>query len=147
MKLSASTTVLFLRLAGLAWAGCEDNADGFASLNGSTTGGNGGTVVTVDNQADLEKYAGSEGKYVIKVSGKISISPKGTEVAVTNDKTIIGIGATAEISGGGFKVINKHNVIVRNLRIGEYSRFTKQPRYLWSGRLTILQVTPTAARS
>lgn len=122
MKLSTSSSIHFLRLAGLAWAGCEDSADGFASLNGGTTGGNGGTVVTVNNQADLEKYASSDGKYVIKVSGKINISPKGTEVTVANDKTIIGIGATGEISGGGFRIINKHNVIVRNLRIGESSQ-------------------------
>jgi pectate lyase len=126
MKFSASTTVLFLRLADLAWAGCQDSADGFASLNGGTTGGNGGTVVTVNNQTDLVKYAGSAGKYVIKVSGNINISPKGTEVAVANDKTIIGIGATAQISGGGFKIINKRNVIVRNLRIGECSRYCMQ---------------------
>ncbi|KAH6617413.1 pectin lyase fold/virulence factor [Chaetomium tenue] len=118
MKFSTTATIIFLRLAGLAWAGCEDSADGFASLNGGTTGGKGGTVVTVNNQADLVKYAGSDGKYVIKVSGKINISPKGTEVAVANDKTIIGIGAKAEISGGGFKIINRRNVIVRNLRIG-----------------------------
>lgn len=118
MKFFVSTTILLFQLAGLAWAGCEDSADGFASLNGGTTGGNGGTVVTVENLADLVKYASLAGKYVIKVSGKINISPKGTEVAVANDKTIIGIGAAAQISGGGFKIINKRNIIIRNLRIG-----------------------------
>jgi pectate lyase len=87
-------------------------------LNGGTTGGNGGTVMTVTNQADLVRYANASGKYVIKVSGKIDILPKGTEVRVGNDKTIIGVGADAQISGGGFKIINKRNVIIRNLRIG-----------------------------
>ncbi|KAL4877367.1 pectin lyase fold/virulence factor [Aspergillus karnatakaensis] len=102
----------------LVSAACEDNADGFASLNGGTTGGNGGTVVTVTNQADLEEYAGADEKYVIKVSGTIDISPKGKEVDVADDKTIIGVGGDAEISGGGFRIINRHNVIIRNLRIG-----------------------------
>jgi pectate lyase len=122
MNLSISISLLLIRLAGLASAGCQDSADGFASLNGGTTGGNGGIVVSVNNQADLAKYAKATGKYVIKVSGTINISPKGTEIDVANDTTIIGIGASAQISGGGFRVINKRNVIIRNLRIGECSR-------------------------
>lgn len=100
------------------FAGCQDNADGFASLNGGTTGGNGGTVVTATTQAQLTQYAGASGKYVIKIPGKIEISPKGTEINVVNDKTIIGEGASGEISGGGFRIINRKNVIIRNLRIG-----------------------------
>jgi pectate lyase len=126
MKFSTSISLLLIRFAGLAWAGCQESADGFAALNGGTTGGNGGTVVTVNNQADLERYAKSTGKYVIKVSGKISISPKGTEIDVATDKTIIGIGASAQISGGGFRIINRRNVIIRNLRIGECSPHRSQ---------------------
>jgi pectate lyase len=121
MKFSVPNTLLLMCLGRLASAGCQDSADGFASLNGGTTGGNGGTVVVVDNQADLARYAKAAGKYVIKVSGTINISPKGTEIDVANDTTIIGIGASAQISGGGFRVINKRNVIIRNLRIGERS--------------------------
>ncbi|KAL3482600.1 pectin lyase fold/virulence factor [Aspergillus germanicus] len=118
MKFFIIVTFLFAYFPPLTLAGCEDSADGFAALNGGTTGGNGGTVVTVTNQADLERYARSSGKYVIKVSGRINISPKGTEIDVASDKTIIGVGAAAEISGGGFRIINRHNVIIRNLRIG-----------------------------
>ncbi|PSN75144.1 polysaccharide lyase family 1 protein [Corynespora cassiicola Philippines] len=97
---------------------CEASADGFASLNGGTTGGNGGTVVTVSNQADLERYAAASGKHVIKVRGTITISPKGKEVKVSSDKTIVGIGNTAEISQGGFNLNSVKNVIFRNLKIG-----------------------------
>ncbi|WYZ41775.1 hypothetical protein EsH8_V_000670 [Colletotrichum jinshuiense] len=97
---------------------CSGTADGFASLNGGTTGGKGGTVVVVKTQADLEKYAGASGKHVIKVSGKITITPKGKEVKVTSDKTIVGIGATAEIDQGGFNVQNQRNIIFRNIKIG-----------------------------
>ncbi|KAG8628151.1 hypothetical protein KVT40_004024 [Elsinoe batatas] len=93
-------------------------ADGFASLNGGTTGGAGGTVVTVTTQADLVKFAKASGKHVIKVKGRISITPKDTEVEVTNDKTIIGIGASGEIYQGGFKLNGAKNVIFRNLKIG-----------------------------
>ncbi|KAI8295312.1 hypothetical protein K4K59_004642 [Colletotrichum sp. SAR11_240] len=97
---------------------CSGTPDGFASLNGGTTGGKGGEVVVVKTQADLEKYAGSTGKYVIKVSGKITITPKGKEVKVSSDKTIVGIGATAEIDQGGFNIQNQRNIIFRNLKIG-----------------------------
>ncbi|KAK7454400.1 pectinesterase [Colletotrichum acutatum] len=99
---------------------CSGTPDGFASLNGGTTGGKGGEVVTVKTQADLEKYAGMSGKYVIKVSGKITITPKGKEVKVSSDKTIVGIGATAEIDQGGFNVQNQKNIIFRNIKIGKY---------------------------
>ncbi|KIM20194.1 polysaccharide lyase family 1 protein [Serendipita vermifera MAFF 305830] len=99
-------------------ASCNAAADGFASLNGGTTGGAGGTVVTVTTQTDLAKYAAASGKYVIKVSGKITISPKGTEISVASDKTIIGIGTTGEIYEGGLRLIGVKNVIIRNLKIG-----------------------------
>ncbi|CAH0045847.1 unnamed protein product [Clonostachys solani] len=99
-------------------AGCQDNADGFASLNGGTTGGNGGTVVTVSTFDDLKKYASASGKYVIKVSGRITASPFGYEIPVANDKTIIGIGSTGEIYQGGFGLKPANNVIIRNLKIG-----------------------------
>lgn len=87
-------------------------------MNGGTTGGEGGTVVTVSTQADLVRYAGMSGKYVIKVRGRISMSPKGFEVSVSGDKTIIGIGTTGEIYQGGFNVVGVKNVVIRNLKIG-----------------------------
>jgi hypothetical protein len=97
---------------------CSGTPDGFASLNGGTTGGSGGEVVVVSTQEDLEKYASADGKYVIKVSGTITITPKGTEVKVASDKTIVGIGADAEINEGGFNLQNQRNVIFRNIKIG-----------------------------
>lgn len=97
---------------------CTAVADGFASLNGGTAGGKGGTVVTVTTQANLTKYAAASGKYVIKVNGKITITPKGTEIPISSDKTIVGIGATGEIYQGGFGLKTGKNVIIRNLKIG-----------------------------
>jgi pectate lyase len=52
------------------------------------------------------------------VDGKISISPRGKEIEVASNKTIIGIGDTAEIDQGGFRIIRSSNVIIRNLTIG-----------------------------
>ncbi|SDY10519.1 pectate lyase [Evansella caseinilytica] len=88
------------------------NADG---VNG-TTGGSGGTEVTVTNAADLEKYATASGKYIIKVSGSINLSPKGKYIEVSSNKTIVGLDASSEIKNGGLKIIGS-NVIVKNLTI------------------------------
>ncbi|KAK0102822.1 hypothetical protein ONS95_000979 [Cadophora gregata] len=116
MRLSL-LAIAFLKIVP-AFAACTDSADGFASLNGGTTGGSGGTVVTVSNQADLNTYATAQEKYIIKVAGKITIAPKGTEIRVSSDKTIIGVGSTGEIYGGGFFLNGVKNVIIRNLKIG-----------------------------
>ncbi|GKT40338.1 pectate trisaccharide-lyase [Colletotrichum spaethianum] len=99
-------------------AGCLASAPGFASLNGGTTGGAGGTEVTVTTQAELEKYAVASGKYVIKVNGRITINPLGKEIKVTSDKTIIGLGDSGELYRGGLGLNGVNNVIIRNLKIG-----------------------------
>jgi pectate lyase len=97
-------------------------ADGFASLDAlgqsGTTGGAGGTTVTVSNQEDLVRYAGAAEPYIIKVSGTITIVPKGLEVKVASNKSIVGVGTTGEIAEGGFFLgQGVHNVIIRNLTI------------------------------
>ncbi len=100
----------------------SDLADGFASVKdmdqNGTTGGAGGKTVTVTNQADLERYATAKKPYIIRVKGAITITPKGREIRVASDKTIIGVGKTGEIVEGGF-FLGKgvHNIIIRNLTI------------------------------
>ncbi|MFI6372548.1 pectinesterase family protein [Streptomyces sp. NPDC050546] len=95
-----------------------DRPHGFASLAGGTTGGAGGKVVTVTDQAALAKYAAAEEPYVIRVKGALAMDPFGTEIPVASDKTIIGVSDTAEIVHGGFTLDpGTHNVIIRNLTI------------------------------
>ncbi|MEU4419376.1 RICIN domain-containing protein [Actinoplanes sp. NPDC024001] len=92
--------------------------DGFASTGGGTTGGAAGATVTVKNLADLTKYVTATEPYVIKVAGAITITPKGTELKVKSNKTIVGAGTTGEIVGGGFFLgAGVKNVIIRNLTI------------------------------
>lgn len=100
----------------IGWAGCNG-----LGQNG-TTGGAGGTAVTVTNQEDLVKYAGMDGKYIIYVQGTIDLSPKGYAVQVKSDKTILGKGAGAVINYGGLQMKGTNrervkNVIIRNLTI------------------------------
>ncbi|MBN2545855.1 MAG: pectin esterase [Spirochaetes bacterium] len=95
------------------------NPVGFASLNGGTTGGAGGPTVTVTNKDELKDYALSSwtsDPYIIKVSGTIYMD-KGEMIWVSSNKTIVGIGSNATISGGEFRMESKSNIIIRNLTI------------------------------
>ncbi|WP_255951215.1 RICIN domain-containing protein [Streptomyces odontomachi] len=101
--------------AGRTWS---DTADGFASTDGGTTGGAGGSTVTVTSYADLEKYAGSSSAYTIKVAASIKVPEYGHEIPVTSNKTLIGVGTSGEIVNGGLNLgTGVHNVIIRNLTI------------------------------
>ncbi|MFI1026528.1 pectinesterase family protein [Streptomyces sp. NPDC020951] len=95
-----------------------DRAHGFASLAGGTTGGAGGKVVTVADQASLARYAAAEEPYVIRVKGAVAVEPFGSDIVVASNKTIIGVGDTGEIVHGELHLNpGTHNVIIRNLTI------------------------------
>ncbi|AZM51383.1 pectate lyase [Streptomyces sp. WAC 01529] len=103
-----------------AWA--DDTADGFASVHAlgqkGTYGGRDGRTVTVRTLADLERYASAPEPYVIVVAATIAMDPKGKEIKVASDKTIVGAGTSGQIVGGGFFLgRGVHNVIIRNLTI------------------------------
>ena len=102
--------------------GCPVNLEGFASVadetQSGTTGGAAGEVVTVTHQADLTRYVEADEPYVIRVQGALELEPKGKEILVASNKTIIGVGDSAEIVAGGFNLgVGIHNVIIRNLTI------------------------------
>lgn len=87
---------------------------GWASTNGGTTGGAGGTVTEVTNLADFQRLAKASGKQVILVKG--SFGANGNRVEITSDKTVFGLpGAT--FTGGLDIKKGVSNVIVRNLKI------------------------------
>ncbi|MBX6769514.1 MAG: pectate lyase, partial [Actinomadura rubrobrunea] len=93
-------------------AAAENSPVGYAAQNGGTTGGEGGTTVTVTNASQFLQYAQASGPYVIRVNGTIALS--GME-DVASDKTIIGVGANGRITGGGLDIDGVRNVIIRNL--------------------------------
>lgn len=86
--------------------------DGFCMVNGATTGGAGGTVVTVTNGTDFATQVGIAGSRIIQVQGVISI---GT-ASPTANKTILGLGTNATLYGR-LNISGVSNVIVQNLRI------------------------------
>ncbi|KFZ03945.1 hypothetical protein V502_10533 [Pseudogymnoascus sp. VKM F-4520 (FW-2644)] len=98
-------------------ARCDEVAHGFASLNGGTTGGKGGRIVTATTHADLVKYAAMEEPLIIRVDGALTSEPKGFEIPIKSHKTIIGVGRNGAVVGGGFGINNQKNIILRNLEI------------------------------
>lgn len=97
-------------------------ADGFATVvtpdTEGTTGGAGGEVVTVDNLADLEKYAAATRPLVICIKGTIEKEPFGKAIYVASDKTILGMGKDATLLHGEFQLRpGTTNVIFRNLTL------------------------------
>ncbi|MEV6492281.1 family 16 glycoside hydrolase [Actinoplanes sp. NPDC051633] len=108
---------------------------GFAAVNtlgqNGTTGGAGGPAVAVDTAAELIAAIGAAGPLTVCVTGTI-VLPAGM-YDVTSDKSIVGVGATAGISGGGFNIglpvsavttppANAvHNVIIQNLSFRDAS--------------------------
>ena len=79
---------------------------GFASVNAwgrnGTTGGAGGATIGVDTAAELLAAIGRPEPLTICVSGTITLPAGMYDVA--SHKSIVGVGATAGISGGGFNI-------------------------------------------
>ncbi|MEV6304495.1 RICIN domain-containing protein [Actinoplanes sp. NPDC051861] len=103
----------------------SNTADGFAQ---GTTGGAGGTAVTVTNFADLVRYATASTAHIIRVSGTITVTPYGHEIPVKSNKTIVGLGTGGRIRNGGFFLgTGVQNVIIRNLTIGDTAMASDDP--------------------
>ncbi|WP_438043998.1 pectate lyase family protein [Sorangium sp. So ce128] len=90
----------------------EDGPVGFASLNGGTTGGEGGMVVMVSDAESLTAAMVGTEPLVIQISGTIELSGMND---VGSNKTIVGLGSDAKIVGGGLYLYRERNVIIRNI--------------------------------
>jgi pectate lyase len=90
---------------------------GFATQNGGTKGGQGGQTVSASNYSQLKSYAENSASYIIMVNGTISNGSGGGQIRVRSNKSIIGVGSTAFLSGVGIDVSSQNNLILRNLRI------------------------------
>jgi pectate lyase len=102
--------LLFLTMFLVFFAGKIIAQDGYCMVNGTTTGGKGGSIVTVSNATDLINYAKSSSAYIIKVSGTITLTSR---LDVAANKTIEGINSSSKIIGN--ISIGVNNVIIRNL--------------------------------
>lgn len=115
MKLSV-LPLIFAISASAAPAGCDFGLEGFAKDNplGPTTGGASGKTVTVTTVPEfLEAIKGSEPK-IIKAKGNFNFTSR---PKVGSNKSLIGFGKGAQITGAGLTIVNSSNVIVRNFAI------------------------------
>jgi pectate lyase len=97
---------------------CVSIAFGLDGYGVNTTGGAGGTTVTVTDAATFKSYVETENTpYIIQVQGTIDLSAVGGYVDMRSNKTVRGIGENPTIIGElGFKN-GKFNVIVERLTI------------------------------
>jgi pectate lyase len=103
---------LLVQGSGTVASAAESSPVGYAGMNGGTTGGAGGTTVTVTNASQFTQYATASASHIIRVNGTISLSGMQN---VASNKTIIGVGTAGRITGGGLNLSGVRNVIVRNL--------------------------------
>lgn len=105
--------------SGNRWAGYM----GFATLNGGTTGGEGGTVVYVSTGTELQnalKNKDPNTPLTIYVNGVITPSNSSDSkinVKDVSDVSILGAGQYGELNGIGIKITRASNIIIQNLKI------------------------------
>lgn len=84
--------------------------NGWASMNGGTTGGKGGAVVSVSNATDFKSAVSGDVPKIVQVNGTIVIG----YVVVGSNKTIVGIGTDAK-TVGTIRLEGSKNVIIKNI--------------------------------
>ena len=118
-KMKATIFTQLVSLAAIASAtptGCDFSLVGFGKDNpiGPTTGGKGGKTVTVTSQEALVSAVAGDVPTIVVAKGNFNLTKR---LLVGNNKSLIGFGKGAEITGSGISVVNKTNVIIRNLGI------------------------------
>lgn len=114
---------------GLMSCSQANQVRGFASLGGGTTGGAGGTSVTVTTGAQLVAALASKKNnptpLTIFVNGIITPSNSGSaaqfDVKDMQNVSILGVGTNALFDGIGINIVRAQNIIVRNVKI-RYNR-------------------------
>ena len=123
-----TTTTLFLLLltAALTWAQTPDfSIMGFATMNGGTTGGQGGEVVTPTTFDELNAYCTSPLPYVILIDREFMGSnpdasdpdaPVRRVLKLASNKTLLGVGDSGFLNQINIDINSKQNIIIRNIR-------------------------------
>ncbi|KAL5526974.1 hypothetical protein ACEPAF_8703 [Sanghuangporus sanghuang] len=86
---------------------------GFATLNGGTTGGSGSPVTTVTTLDELTDAVASDDPKIVIIKGTIT----GNDVVRVGSNTSVLGAAGATLVGVGLRVLEKENVIIRNVII------------------------------
>lgn len=92
-------------------AAAETSPVGFGA---GTTGGGGAAPVTVSTLAALRTAVSGDSPKAVRVSGLISLSG---QVDIGSNTTLLGVGSSSGLTGGGLRIKEETNVVVRNLNI------------------------------
>jgi|GEM_PF-958915 len=100
---------------------------GFATLNGGTTGGQGGAVVTVNTGTQLQNAIKNKGDRPLTIYINGTINPSNSSglskinIKDASDISVLGVGTSGELDGIGIKIWRANNIIIRNLKIHNVS--------------------------
>jgi pectate lyase len=106
---------------------------GWAAVSGkgveSTTGGGDGEVVVARTIEELADHAGSSEPLTILVKGTLS----GESVRIASNKTILGVGDDATLTGVELSMNGVSNIIIRNLKIsgGRDGISARKTHHVW----------------
>jgi pectate lyase len=125
----------------LAWGRPVAAADGFAGVEGNTTGGAGGPTVTVSTAADFLFQVSSPGPRVILIQGRIEVGAN--EAQIEANKTILGVGPRPTVVGelelNGVTNVIIHNLFIENDGVsgtGDGVRIIGGSHHLWVDHCT-----------
>lgn len=97
---------------------------GFATLNGGTTGGKGGTTRTIRTGTELVQALKDKKKnsapLTLLIAGTITPGNAGVDkidIKEIKNLSLIGAGAGATFDGIGIKINKSSNIVIRNLRV------------------------------
>ncbi|MCB0639217.1 MAG: hypothetical protein KDC54_21470 [Lewinella sp.] len=110
--LSALSLLLVLSLSA------QTTPVGWASLNGGTTGGEGGETVTVTNRTELIAAVNGSTPRIVLVQDTIELNLY-ERVKIYSNKTVLGATQDAMIRFGGLEIVGE-NVILQNLVVGDF---------------------------
>ncbi|MET7683931.1 polysaccharide lyase family 1 protein [Streptomyces sp. NPDC005423] len=109
---AALATVAVLALPHSASA-ADTSPVGFGA---GTTGGGSAGAITVSTLAAFKTAVTGSTSKVVKVNGLITLSG---QVDVGSNTTVLGVGSSSGFTGGGLRLKNVTNVVVRNLNISK----------------------------
>mmetsp|Transcript_9412 Transcript_9412/g.15119 ORF Transcript_9412/g.15119 Transcript_9412/m.15119 type:complete len:331 (-) Transcript_9412:101-1093(-) len=117
---------------------CDFSLVGWAAVAGSTTGGEGGAIVTVTNATELEDALNDTNPMIIEFSGVIE-----GVFQVSSDKTLRGADENATIAGS--LVINgTSNIILQNFNVDSFNStfeegisITNSAHHIWIDHLAV----------
>ncbi|MFJ3898468.1 MULTISPECIES: polysaccharide lyase family 1 protein [unclassified Streptomyces] len=114
---SALTAIALAAAAVLVLPHSASAADASpVGFGAGTTGGGSASAVTVSTLAAFKSAVTGSSSKVVKVNGLISLSG---QVDVGSNTTVLGVGSASGFTGGGLRLKNVTNVVVRNLVISK----------------------------